>query len=242
VDETPDARRFLHRFFRGAGHFFLRSLAVLLVALLVAALVVGVASAGLGAALRPLEDTQSAALAWTALLLPVGVIAVLVVFLCGVVVDLARIDLVRHDRRNPVASYWRGLTLGLRRWWTTLWIWAIVGGLAGLFVVLHGTVGGGVDAAVPRFVLLQVLVLALAWLRVSTIAAEIEVSVRTWPDPAPAVETTTAAWVAPDLPLPGPRTDTEPAPATSASVTGTSPEAGDAAPSPDRQGGPGPEA
>jgi hypothetical protein len=220
---TPDDRRFLHRFFRGAGHFFLRSLALLVAALVVAALVVAAVAAGIGAAIRPLEDSMSAALAWTHLLAPIAIVGVLVVFFCGVVLDLARIDLVRHGRRNALVAYWRGLTLAVQRWWTTLWIWVIAGVVGALFVFGYARIGGAVSAFVPGFLLLQVLVFALAWLRVSVLAAELEVSVRTRPDATPA----SLALPPPDaaeLPLRAPEAAPEPDTARPADVSPASSE------------------
>jgi hypothetical protein len=185
---APDGRRLLHRVFRGGGRLFLRSLGVLLVGLLVAAVAVGVGAAGAGAAVRPLDDAMSVPAAWTHLLLPVVLVGLLVVFFCGIVIDLARVELVRRDTRNPVTAYWRGLTLAGRKWRTTLWIWLLAGVLAVALFAVQQLVAPARAKAVPAFVGIQLLIIALAWLRVSVLGAEVELSSRMRPDAVPAVE------------------------------------------------------
>ena len=182
---APVAERLLGRFFHGGGRFFLRSLGVLLVGLVVAAVVVAAGAAAVSAALRPLDSSMSIALAWTRAVLPVVVVAVLVVFCCGVIVDLARVDLVRRDTRNPLGAYWRGLTLALRKWWTSLWIWGVALVLVGLLLALQQVVAPARAPALVAFLGVQLLFLALGWVRVSMLGAELELSSRVRPDPPP---------------------------------------------------------
>ena len=185
----PVAGRLLGRFFHGGGRFFLRSLGVLLVGLVVATVVVAAGAAAVAAALRPLDSSMSLALAWTRAVLPVVVVAVLVVFCCGVVVDLARVDLVRRDTRNPLGAYWRGLTLALRKWWTSLWIWGVALVLIGVLLALQQVVAPARAPALVAFLGIQLLFLVLGWLRVSMLGAELELSARVRPDlPPPLLE------------------------------------------------------
>ena len=184
----PDARRLLHRFFRGGGRFFLRSLGVLVIGLIVAAVAVGVGAAGVGAAVRPLDDAMSVWAAWTHLLLPVVVVGVLVVFFCGIVVDLARIELVRSDRRNPIAAYWRGLTLAVRTWRTVLGVWLLALVLGVALVAAQHLVAPARANALVAFFGIQLLFLVLGWLRVGVLGAEVELSSMVRPDPIAAPE------------------------------------------------------
>jgi hypothetical protein len=110
---TDDSRPFLHRFGRGAGHFFWRflragALAGLLL-LVLAGLLVGLVSV----VARRLEGSGFEAMPLILLLLRLAVVLVVVV---GVLValDVARIRLVREDGRRVLHAFASGLRLVLR--------------------------------------------------------------------------------------------------------------------------------
>lgn len=189
--EPREPRSFSHRFFRGAGHFFWRSLALLVLTLIVSGVVVAAVSAALRFALKPFESSLSIAVSWVTLLAPLLVTFLIVIFFCLFVLDYARIDLVRSDRRNPFPLWWRGLRLALRRFWTTLGIWIVIGILLALLVTAYVAVRGAigqhtVGLVVAAFLALQVTLVVGAWLRVAGLGAEVEVAYRTRPDPPPA--------------------------------------------------------
>jgi hypothetical protein len=189
--EPREPRSFSHRFFRGAGHFFWRSLALLVLTLIAAGAVVAAVSAGLRFALKPFETSLSIVVSWATLLAPLLVTGLVVVFFCVFVLDYARIDLVRSDRRNPFPLWWRGLMLALERFWTTLGIWIVIGILLALLVVVYVAVRGAigqhtVGLVVTAFLAQQLGLIAGAWLRIAGLGAEVEVAGRARPDPPPA--------------------------------------------------------
>jgi hypothetical protein len=186
--EPGEARRFMHRFFRGGGHFFWRSLVLLVLTLVVAGIVLAAVSAGLRVALKPFDDSLSIAVSWAALLAPLLVTALVVLFFCVFVLDYARIDLVRSDRRNAFRAWWRGLTLALRRFWTTLGIWIVIGILLVLVAVActavrRTLVENSIGLIAAGFLAQQLAFVAGAWLRVAGLGAEVEAAFRTRPDP-----------------------------------------------------------
>ena len=219
--EPREPRSFSHRFFRGAGHFFWRSLALLVLTLIVAGAVVAAVSAALRFALKPFENSLSIAVSWMTLLAPLLVTFLIVIFFCLFVLDYARIDLVRSDRRNPFPLWWRGLRLALRRFWTTLGIWIVVGILLALLVAAYVAVRGAigqhtVGLVVTAFLALQVALIGGAWLRVAGLGAEVEVAYRTRPDPPPAPVT---------APFDDPRVAQSVPPAEESATTGPDPSA-----------------
>lgn len=103
-----DDRPLLHRFFRGAGHFFGRFLRLLALAGITAGLVVGVLAAALAAATRPLTGSGSEAAALA------GVVAVQVVVGLAVAYFMLALDYAR------VITVWTGARSMLRAWWRAL--------------------------------------------------------------------------------------------------------------------------
>jgi hypothetical protein len=108
-----DNRRFLHRFWRGAGHFFGRFLR-LLVLCGVTLVVLGIlASLGTAPIVLVMSDSSSeAARFWSTLLVP-GVL-LLVFGFCTLVLDYARAQIAIDDSRSAFKAWFRALVFVIR--------------------------------------------------------------------------------------------------------------------------------
>ncbi|RPJ75091.1 MAG: hypothetical protein EHM24_04905 [Acidobacteria bacterium] len=184
-----DDRRLLHRFFRGAGHFFFRSLALLAIAALFVVVVGGLAAAALSAALRPLAAGGSEAGGFLSGVLTLGVLA-LVAGVFMLALDYARVVLVIGDRRGAVRTWFRALRFVLVHpvatgaigilfailVLTTLWL------AAWLPLQLGATEWRAILTAVA---VQQLLILARIGVRVSQIAAQAHLYELATPTPVP---------------------------------------------------------
>jgi hypothetical protein len=107
---SEDDRPFLHRFFRGAGHFYGRFLRLLLLAVLAAAIVAGALAVGLRRALRPLRES-----AWEPGSFVAGLLSMIVVMAVAaffwLVLDYARIRVSRDDSRRMLRAFIHALRL-----------------------------------------------------------------------------------------------------------------------------------
>lgn len=166
----------LHSFFGGAGRFFLRNL-VMLVLNALGALVVGGALVALARlAVRPLEDTLSAPLAWTRLLLPVT-LAGLVIFFFLMVYDYACLRLVLEDSRRPVRTWLKAVGFVSRRFAATagLWLgpWTLLACVAALYLAVRAAMPATTIGTIALMIgLQQAFTIVRATLRVATVAAE----------------------------------------------------------------------
>lgn len=174
---TDDRRRFLHRFGRGAGHFFGRFLRLGIMAGIVLLVAAGLLAAATGALSRRLQDA-----AWPPTGFTIGLARALLVFLIIVIalvaLDLARIRVVRDDSRRAVRLYWSSLRLVLRRPLATLGLWAgntLVLGLAlGVYLAFCSAVPGHTWAGIVALAVAQQgVMLARAGLRVALFGSEI---------------------------------------------------------------------
>jgi len=189
-----DDRRFMHRFFRGAGHFFWRSLGLLVLNAVVALAVLGALRAGLRAALEPLDDSLSSSIGWLRLLLFVAVLG-LTAAVFWLVLDYARIRLVRTDARGVFRTWWRGFVLVLRRLPAVVGLWLVVMLMLALaasaLLAWHWAVAYHAWTVILlTLVAQQIFLLARAWLRAVQLGAELELAARADPlmtAPAPAV-------------------------------------------------------
>jgi hypothetical protein len=175
-DEVQDPRPRLHRFFRGAGRYFLVNLRLLVLSSVAASIVLAALLAALSALSRSLEHTQVEVLAWADLLLPLALV-VLVVIVWGTVLDFARLRTVATDDRRAVAALRWAVPFVARHPVSTLGIWTVPAVMtlalaaAGVSLVPYVPVAGW--AGILALVLAQqALVFARAMLRVATVAAE----------------------------------------------------------------------
>ena len=175
---ATDGRTFMHRFFRGAGHFFSRFLRLAVYTAVAAVIVVGLVAAALAPLLSPLDES-----AWepgwvTAILVRIAVVgAVLVYFL--LVLDYARIRVAIGDTRRLFVTWIASLGFVLRHLFGAYGIALAFGALAGVLLALY--LGYCSIAPIRTSGLILVLVIvqqAVMWLRtgarVAQVAAEIQ--------------------------------------------------------------------
>jgi hypothetical protein len=128
---SGDDRSLLHRFFRGAGHFFGRFFRLLVIAGLTIVPVTAAVAALLAAATGPLTDGASESAAfWAGLGMPAGVCLTLAFFLLAL--DYARVMTVASGSRGMFRTWFRALGFTIRH----LPGIATIGLLAGVGVVL----------------------------------------------------------------------------------------------------------
>ncbi len=175
--QGPDPRPRLHRFFRGAGRFFLVNLRLLVLSGLAALILVLTLQAAISVLSRGLDDTQVELLGWAGLLLS-PVVTGCVAILWGTVLDFARLRVVATDGRSAVAALRWALPFVARHPAGTVGIWAVPSllrlglALAGAMLVPYVPAHGwGVILA--TVVTQQLLVLIGAFVRVGTVAAEV---------------------------------------------------------------------
>jgi hypothetical protein len=186
-----EARPFMHRFFRGGGHFFWRFVRLTIIAAVCLVIVVGVVSVGVGAATTPLADSE-----WE----PAGylagfarmIVAVLVGALFLLALDYARIRVARDGGRSMFKAYVRALGFVLRRLLTAYGIAIpIVVMLAALMVCYlayetNAPAASTWGAIATLFLIQQAVVLGRVFLRVSLVGAERQYDLTMRPTPAPA--------------------------------------------------------
>jgi hypothetical protein len=175
---SRDDRPLLHRFFRGAGHFYGRFLRLLLLSTVAAAIVAALVAGLLGAALRPLRES-----AWepgdqvAGLLVMAAVVVVLALFWLGL--DYARIQVSRGDSRGMWRASLSGLRFALRYRGKTFGLlaayWILLGIMAAAYLAFRQAVPSHTAGLIAlMFVAQQAFVLARTGLRVAALASERE--------------------------------------------------------------------
>jgi type III secretory pathway component EscS len=172
-----DDRPVMHRFFRGAGRFFLRNFVMLALNTVLLAGVAGLLY-GLGRVLtRPLEETLSPTLAWLRVLLPLALGGV-GVWYALMVYDYACIRVVTDDSRRPVHTWLAAIWFTARRLLPAALLWLVPGLLLAAAAALLLVPTAGIPATTGSVVLVlvvqQLFTLARAWLRTAVVASEIE--------------------------------------------------------------------
>ena len=181
VEPVPIRQRStMHRFFRGAGRFFLRNLVMLVLTAVCLLLAASALYALAGFLVKPLEDTTSVALARLRMILPpvaggLGAVFFLLVF------DYACIRLVCERSHRPFATWCSAVAFVGRHFPSTLALWV----LPGLLVVGALLVYFGYSHAVPAVtagrilflvIVQQFVIVARAVVRAATVAAELHYS------------------------------------------------------------------
>jgi hypothetical protein len=181
VEPVPVRQRStMHRFFRGAGRFFLRNLVMLVLSAVGLLLLPTALYLLFGFVVKPLEDTTSEALAWVRMLLPIiagglGAVFFLLVF------DYACIRLVCERSHRPFATWFSALAFVGRHFASTLALWVLPGLIAAAALLVYF----GYSHAIPPFtaarilflvIVQQLVVLVRAVVRAATVAAELHYS------------------------------------------------------------------
>lgn len=176
VATDGELRSFMHRFYRGGGHFFWRFLRLALIAGVCVLVVGGVLAAALGKAITPLTNTE-----WEmgSYLWPLA-LAVVVAIVGGgflLALDYARIRVARDGDRGMLRAYFRGLGFVLRHAVTAygmaITILVMLVALVLLYVAHETNRSAGTWGAIAVLILAQqIVVLGRVGLRVSLVAGE----------------------------------------------------------------------
>jgi hypothetical protein len=177
LGSEDERRSFMHRFYRGGGHFFWRFVRLTIVAAVCLTIAVGVVLAGFGAATAPLARSE-----WEPAGYLVGlanmIVAVLVGALFLLALDYSRIRVARDDSRGMLRAYFGALGFVLRRLVTTYGIAVpIVAMLAVLMACYlayetNAPAAGTWGAIATLFLIQQAVVLGRVLLRVALVGAE----------------------------------------------------------------------
>lgn len=174
---SPDDRRtFMHRFFRGGGHFFWRFVRLSALAGVGAVLVSGIVAAATSAALQPLSDAESGYGPYLAGLVTLAAIAVFG-GLFVLALDYARIRVANDDSRGMFRAYVAALAFVLRHALATYGMAAAILIIVGILLLLyvgHETVWttSGWGTLLLLVIVQQAVVLARTGLRVALVGAE----------------------------------------------------------------------
>ena len=188
---TRDERPFAHRFGRGAGRFFARFLRAGLVTALVGALAAALLAGPLFALRGYLRRESGSAAAAYGVSFAAMLVGALVVLLCLLALDAARVRIVREDARRvlPLLRSGFAVVLGHPVKWLGTWAVNAAALLAalGLYLAFRDAVPASTGPLVALlFVVQQVFVLVRSWLRVALLGSERALVERLRPLPAAA--------------------------------------------------------
>jgi len=204
-----EPRTFMHRFFRGGGHFFWRYLRLALIAGVCLLLAAGAVSALMTGVTAPMSESE-----WepAGYLLGVANFAVLlaVAALFLLALDYARIRVSRDDDRSMLKAYASGLGFVLRRLLSTYGIAIPFVGALAVLVILYlayetnTPAAGSWGAIALLFLVQQAVVIGRVFLRVGLVGAERHFHIAALPTPVPAVIDEVSATAVPTLDVPIP--------------------------------------
>jgi hypothetical protein len=185
-----DRRPFMHRFFRGGGHFFWRFFRLAIIAGVGLALAIGAVSAVMSGITAPMSESEWEPAGYLAGLASVVVaLAVAAYFLLAL--DYARIRVARDDSRGMLKAYASGLGFVTRRLLTVygiaVAILIIEVALVLAYVAYETNAGAaGTWAAIATlFMIQQAVVFGRVFLRVVLVGAERHFHVTAVPKPVP---------------------------------------------------------
>jgi hypothetical protein len=187
-----DRRPFMHRFFRGGGHFFWRFFRLAIMAGVCLLVATTAASALLTVVTTPIGESEWEPAGYLAGIVSITVtIAVAALFLLAL--DYARIRVARDDSRSMLKAYASGIGFVLRRLFTVYGI-AIAILVLEIALILcyvayetNAPAAGTWAAIAVLFVIQQVVVLGRLYFRLAMIGAERVFYEKAQPAPAVAV-------------------------------------------------------
>jgi hypothetical protein len=203
LGSDDDRRSFMHRFYRGGGHFFWRFVRLALVAGVCLVLATGVVSAAIVGMTSPLTNSE-----WEPAGYLVGIGNILALVIVGALfllaLDYARIRVARDGGRSMFKAYFRALGFVLRHLLTTYGIATpIVAMLAALMVCYlayetNAPAASTWGAIATLFLIQQAVALGRVFLRVALAGAErhYDLTMRPALVPAPAAAFVPAVAVA----------------------------------------------
>lgn len=177
---TTDPRPFLHRFGRGAGRFFWRFLRMGLAAVPTAVLAAVILAGPLFFARRRMAETGPETTRFV--LLGLGLmLAIVAIAWVTMALDLARIRVVREDRRKPIRLFFRTFGTALRHPVRVLGLWCVNTvaflALVALFLALRALLPSSTWLGIVALVALQqLLMIGRSTLRVGLWASELELA------------------------------------------------------------------
>jgi MFS family permease len=187
-----DRRPFMHRFFRGGGHFFWRFFRLAIMAGVCLLVATAAASALLTVVTTPIGESEWEPAGYLAGIVSIAVtIAVAALFLLAL--DYARIRVARDDSRSMLKAYASGIGFVLRRLFTVYGIAVAILVLEIALILCYvayetNAPAAGTWAAIGvLFVIQQVVVLGRLYFRVAMIGAERVFYEKAQPAPAVAV-------------------------------------------------------
>jgi hypothetical protein len=210
-----DRRPFIHRFFRGGGHFFWRFLRLAAIAGVCLALATGIVSGLHTVATSAASESEWEPSAYLAGAAGVAIFLVVAAFFL-LALDYARIRVSRDDSRSMLKSYFSGLAFVARRLPAAYGIAVAILAVEVVLVLAYvayeaNTPAAGTWAAIASLVLIQqIVVFGRVFLRVALVGAEQHFHVTALPKPAPAEA---AAWARPEAPAPAVAAEPEQPPA-----------------------------
>lgn len=205
VATQDDRRPFMHRFFRGGGHFFWRFLRLAAIAGVCLALATGVVSGLQTVAISAASDSEWEPAAYLAGAGGVAVFLVVAGFFL-LALDYARIRVSRDDSRGMFRAYFSGVAFVARRLPTVYGIAIVIVALESVLVLSYiayetNTPAAGTWVAIASLVLVQqVVVFGRVFLRVALVGAEQHFHVMALPKPVPVVAVAGGTTPAPDAP------------------------------------------
>jgi hypothetical protein len=186
-----DRRSFMHRFYRGGGHFFWRFFRLAIVAGVFLVLATGVVSAAIVGLTSPLTNSE-----WEPAGYLVGLGNILALVIVGALfllaLDYARIRVARDGSRSMFKAYFAAFGFVLRHLLTTYGIAIpIVAMLAALMVCYlayetNAPAASTWGAIATLFLIHQAVVVGRVFLRVALVGAERHFDLTTRPMPVPA--------------------------------------------------------
>ncbi len=211
---SRDDRAFAHRFGRGAGRFFVRFLRAGLAAVVVAGLGAALTAGPLVALSGRLRRESGSELAANGVFFGALFVGGLVVLLCLLALDAARVRVVREDGRRVLPLLRSGFAVVLGHPLKWLGTWGVNAAVLLLALALYLAFRNAVPASTGPlvallFVVQQAFVLVRSWLRVALLGSERALVERLRPLPAAAP---------PPQPVVEPETVVEPGPAPEFSV------------------------
>jgi hypothetical protein len=175
---TDDSRSFMHRFFRGAGHFFWRFLRMLVMSVVAGLIALTATGAVVGLMVRPLAESTWEP-GWVLAAFIQLVILGLVVLWFYLALDYARIRVALADSRRTLRAWLGSLGFVCRRVFGTYAITTVIALLllvvAGLYLGYCGAVPAKTRATILLMLIVQqAFMVVRSGLRVAHLGAEVE--------------------------------------------------------------------
>jgi hypothetical protein len=192
LGSEDNRRSFMHRFFRGGGHFFWRFFRLAIMACIAALLAAGAVTALMTALTKPLAEAEWEP-GWYLGSAATVAVVLLTVALFLLALDYARVRVARDDSRRMLRAYASGLGFVLRRLVATYGIaiafLTVETGLVVLYLAYetHAPAAGAWSTIAVLVLLQQVVVLGRVFVRIAMVAAERHFHMTVLPTPVPVV-------------------------------------------------------